>query len=165
MGDHIKTASALIFLALLASASIGQDQARGWAWAGIAASTLENQSSPAPAPAPAPKPGDICPACNGSGKVGDGRIFTTCLDCNGTGKISKAVGVLQGVVGQILGSSDCPDGRCDLLKPKAAALPSPQVQLPSSPCPGGVCPTPSSSQRVYRPPQPQTMRRGWIFRR
>jgi hypothetical protein len=163
----MRTVSALILLALLASASIGQDkdQARGWAWAGIAASTLEHQSKPTPKPDKTP--GSVCPSCQGSGKVGDGQVFATCLDCNGTGVVpARSVGVLQGVVSQILGSNDCPDGRCDLLKgPRPAALPSPQVQLPSSPCPGGICPAPSSPQRVYRPPQPQTMRRGWIFRR
>lgn len=29
---------------------------------------------------------DICPACNGAGEVGDGRIVVKCADCDGTGK-------------------------------------------------------------------------------
>ena len=163
----MRTVSLLVLLALLASAGAAQDktQAQGWAWSGIAATTLEHQGSPAPAPAP--KPGDVCPACNGSGKVGDGRVFQTCLDCNGSGKVAQErPGVLQEVMAKVLGSNGCPDGRCDLLKvTKPAALPSPQSSVPVGGCPGGICPVPQSTQRVYRPPQPQMMRRGWIFKR
>jgi len=36
---------------------------------------------------PAPKPGDKCPVCNGSGQVGDGRVFAPCGSCKGTGKV------------------------------------------------------------------------------
>ena len=34
---------------------------------------------------PTPKPG-VCQNCDGSGKVGDGRIVITCPVCKGTGK-------------------------------------------------------------------------------
>ena len=30
---------------------------------------------------------EICPICDGTGKVGDGVIFATCRTCNGTGKV------------------------------------------------------------------------------
>lgn len=43
--------------------------------------------TPLPGPGPAPKPGDICPNCNGKGKVGDGTVFVTCQPCKGTGKV------------------------------------------------------------------------------
>lgn len=34
-----------------------------------------------------PKPvSDKCETCNGTGKVGDGRVFSICRDCNGSGK-------------------------------------------------------------------------------
>lgn len=36
---------------------------------------------------PAPKPGEKCPICNGTGKVGDGKVFATCGSCKGTGKV------------------------------------------------------------------------------
>ena len=29
---------------------------------------------------------DVCPACNGAGEVGDGRIMVKCEECDGTGK-------------------------------------------------------------------------------
>lgn len=31
--------------------------------------------------------GDTCPDCDGTGKVGDGRVFTECLNCGGDGKL------------------------------------------------------------------------------
>lgn len=40
----------------------------------------------------------ICPDCDGSGKVGDGRVFTECLHCGGDGKLDTN---LQG--------DDCPE--------------------------------------------------------
>ena len=40
------------------------------------------------APAPA---GDQCDNCDGTGKIGDGRIVMTCPVCKGTGKKAKSV--------------------------------------------------------------------------
>lgn len=45
----------------------------------------------APSPAPA---GDACENCNGTGKIGDGRIVMTCPKCKGTGK-ACATGVCR----------------------------------------------------------------------
>ncbi len=50
-------------------------------WASLSASDVS------PAPGPKPKPGDVCPQCNGTGTVGDGRIEVKCLECNTTGKV------------------------------------------------------------------------------
>lgn len=33
---------------------------------------------------------DVCEDCDGTGKVGDGRIFTECLNCGGDGKIDES---------------------------------------------------------------------------
>lgn len=52
---------------------------------GLAASGAES----GPAPAPSPKPGDTCPNCKGTGKVGDGTVFVTCAACDGTGKVPQ----------------------------------------------------------------------------
>lgn len=48
-------------------------------WAVAAA--LPSNDKPAPSPSD-----DKCQNCNGTGKVGDGRIAVTCRVCNGTGK-------------------------------------------------------------------------------
>jgi hypothetical protein len=43
---------------------------------------------PGPGPAPRPQPGDVCPECEGRGKVSrDGSVFTVCLPCRGTGRV------------------------------------------------------------------------------
>ena len=47
-------------------------------------------ASRAAPPAPTPDAGK-CSNCNGTGKIGDGRIVMTCPECNGTGKVVKSV--------------------------------------------------------------------------
>lgn len=46
---------------------------------------------------PAPQ-SDVCENCDGTGKIGDGRIVMQCPVCKGTGKKPKA--------------QPCPDGKC-----------------------------------------------------
>lgn len=184
----MRTISVLIVL-MLGNLALGQqlERSKGWAWSGIAATTLENRNKPEPAPAP--KPGDVCPSCKGEGRVGDGRIFTKCLDCNGTGKVPsaslqsfrqqtnqriEALGTIAGIPATEIVSEYCADGRCDLppYSWPSAGLPvqsAPMARIESAPvvsqaCPGGVCPIPQSAQ-TYRSYQPQVVRRGWIFRR
>jgi len=53
-------------------------------------------------PSPAPV-SDDCENCNGTGKVGDGRIVSTCRACGGTGKTPKSV---------IIGGTVCTSGSC-----------------------------------------------------
>ena len=45
---------------------------------------LRQEISPTPA-------SDACENCNGTGKIGDGRIVMTCPACGGTGKQVKSV--------------------------------------------------------------------------
>ena len=55
---------------------------------------------------PAPKPvGGQCRNCNGTGKVGDGKIVMTCQACNGTGKEPVSV---------LVKPKPCTTGRCPL---------------------------------------------------
>lgn len=42
--------------------------------------------SPSPAPKPV-VPGGKCDACNGTGRVGDGRVSVPCQKCGGDGKL------------------------------------------------------------------------------
>lgn len=130
---------------LVGASAVGQEVQTGWAWAGIASVTLGRSIAPAPSPAPTPKPGGQCKSCNGTGKVGDGRVSQTCRDCNGTGRI---IGV---PVSRILQQA------ADIyLEPS-------RVQLQE--CPDGVCPLPPTRSQLYQHPQQQTVRRGWIFKR
>ena len=56
---------------------------------------------------PAPKPvSGQCRNCNGTGKVGDGKIVMTCQACNGTGK--EPVSVL------VKPRAPCTTGKCPL---------------------------------------------------
>jgi len=55
--------------------------------AGIAGLVCSFDDDSSPSPSPAPQPGDMCPTCNGTGRVGDGTVSSKCLDCDGTGKV------------------------------------------------------------------------------
>jgi hypothetical protein len=54
----------------------------------------EVDNTPAPSPTPKPKPGEPCPECDGTGKLGDGRVGVPCSDCNGTGKVPRPRSIL-----------------------------------------------------------------------
>ena len=48
---------------------------------------VAKEEPPLSVPSPdKPDKGDICPACDGVGKVGDGTVMFKCNDCNGTGR-------------------------------------------------------------------------------
>jgi len=56
--------------------------------------------------APSPKPvSGQCRNCNGTGKVGDGKIVMTCQACNGTGKEPVSV---------LVKPKPCTTGKCPL---------------------------------------------------
>lgn len=81
--------TALALVLLVPSIAIAQQptgQARGWAWALLGAIGLEQADTPAPMPTPSGQ----CPQCDGTGKVGDGRVWSICKECDGTGKINTA---------------------------------------------------------------------------
>ena len=40
---------------------------------------------------PTPAPSDVCDNCDGTGKIGDGRIVLECPACKGTGKRKTAL--------------------------------------------------------------------------
>lgn len=61
-------------------------------------SVLRSRGIMPPAPAK-----DACDNCDGTGKLGDGRIVMTCPVCKGTGKKMKSVLV-----------QPCQDGKCRL---------------------------------------------------
>lgn len=87
---------------------------------------IEVQSRVTPTPTPND---DKCENCNGTGKIGDGRIVHPCPACDGTGKKPKSL-VLETpvVIGPVVKPSppvtkpapgrvpvqNCPDGRCPL---------------------------------------------------
>jgi DnaJ-class molecular chaperone len=48
---------------------------------------IANRAAP---PAPKPDAGK-CSNCNGTGKIGDGRIVMTCPECKGTGKTAASI--------------------------------------------------------------------------
>lgn len=52
----------------------------------LATNSIDSTPSPTPTPNPAPNPGPKkCENCNGTGRVGDGRVFVPCPVCGGTG--------------------------------------------------------------------------------
>ena len=48
---------------------------------------VAKEAPPLAVPSPdKPDQGDLCPACDGKGQVGDGTVMFKCNDCNGTGR-------------------------------------------------------------------------------
>lgn len=86
-------------------------------WAVAAATPISEKPSPTPSD-------DKCPNCNGTGKVGDGRVAVTCRVCNGTGK--KKVGEISAAspdVGQPPAPSQSPQP-----SPKKPNIPAPSAK-------------------------------------
>jgi RecJ-like exonuclease len=54
---------------------------------------------------PAPAISTDCMNCRGTGKVGDGRVMSTCPVCNGTGKVTPATQPAAA-------APPCKDGTC-----------------------------------------------------
>ena len=57
---------------------------------GARLAVLYRTKPPSPAPAPPPE-SDACENCNGTGRIGDGKIIMTCPECRGTGKKARSV--------------------------------------------------------------------------
>jgi hypothetical protein len=76
-----------------------------------------------------PKPGDDCSVCNGTGKVGDGRVFATCGSCNGTGKVPATSTITK------CGNPFCTCANCTcrpcICAPAIAAKPEPVAEAGS----------------------------------
>lgn len=96
-GGLILIAAALAFVlyqqnspSVVAIGSSDPDHARAYVAGDMAFSGAMTAPGPSPTPEPAPGPRQ-CPVCNGTGKVGDGRIFVDCGTCGGTGVITKKV--------------------------------------------------------------------------
>jgi len=70
----------LAYLPGCSTADVDAARFDGWAAAVAGASKM-----PTSKPTPTPTPDGKCISCGGTGQVGDGVIFSVCLDCNGTG--------------------------------------------------------------------------------
>ena len=66
----------------------------------VARAIVQLQNTPAPKPV-----SGQCRNCNGTGKVGDGKIVMTCQACNGTGKEPVSV---------LVKPKACTTGKCPL---------------------------------------------------
>ena len=93
----------LIGSLLATGAAIKSEDVEGYLYSRAGVSVMQKTEAPAPAPTPSGK----CETCNGTGKVGDGRVFSTCLDCGGDGIASAAHGLPFVSV-----QDACADGQC-----------------------------------------------------
>lgn len=81
---------ALVALACLVASGCGVVEPQppgkkleGWSYAVSSIAIMDNRQS---TPDEEPEPGK-CSTCNGTGRVGDGRVFVECQDCGGDGVI------------------------------------------------------------------------------
>jgi hypothetical protein len=107
----------------------------------------------APTPTPQPSPSGKCENCNGTGKVGDGRVSVTCAACNGTGRATTAAPCPCEVCDCI--GCECPSEPIEQPEPAQHPIPSPAARAPvqasASSCAGGSCGTGSGLFRgIFR---------------
>lgn len=81
MGNRGKVIGFVLSAVALPGALVAQESIEGWLYsrAGVAVYQSDD-ASPAPAP-----PSGKCETCNGTGRVGDGRVSVACMDCGGDG--------------------------------------------------------------------------------
>ena len=79
-------ALALLLLGCVSAEPIDPSLVADLACEGARVAVLYRTLPPSPSPAPA---SDACENCNGTGKIGDGKIMNTCPVCKGTGKKPK----------------------------------------------------------------------------
>lgn len=92
MDYRLVIAACLLCVGCGAPAELDTDEVDGWA-----ASVAGTAADTPPVPDDTPTPGGKCQTCNGTGKVGDGRVFSMCLDCDGKGVIESTPEDTQGV--------------------------------------------------------------------
>lgn len=125
-------------------ASLDKDFADGYAYALIASSTKPQTIVPTPPLPTPPKPdSDKCTNCNGTGKVGDGRVFVDCSECGGDG----VMGLSRVSVPNCKCPPDCACG-CKVtgvcLCDNKAKTQQVNTQVTTQVCKDGVC-SPSAS--------------------
>ena len=81
------TISVLHLIAAALFSGCEQSSMADWGPAVAVAAGASTVDGDLPDTPPKPKPGDVCPNCNGRGKVGDGTIETRCVPCDGTGRV------------------------------------------------------------------------------
>lgn len=130
---------------------------QGWAYTMAGVAILDNADAP---DSPSPEPGGKCPNCNGTGKVGDGRVFTDCLECGGDGVLDSGEVALDDPGDPLPGGipSTGPE-------PVVGMEPQGTIDAPvsTSVCgPSGCTTMPANRSRVYTPRRPGLLRR--VFR-
>lgn len=132
---------------------------QGWVYAMTGVATMDNVDSP---DTPGPQPGDKCPNCNGTGKVGDGVVFTDCQECGGDGVLDADEVALDAP-----GSPGVPGITATSTSPAVGSVQQTQVITRGSTtiCGPSGCytvPGPADRSKVYTPQRPRMLRR--LFR-
>lgn len=82
MGNRGKVIGFVLSVVGLPSVLIAQESIEGWLYSRAGVAVYRSDDA---APAPEPQPSGKCETCNGTGRVGDGRVSVVCMDCGGDG--------------------------------------------------------------------------------
>ena len=91
---------------LTGSAAVSHNDVEGYLYSRAGVAIMQPDQA-----VPQPAPSGKCETCKGTGRVGDGRVFTECLDCGGDGIASTGSPISFVAVQDVV----CENGVCRIV--------------------------------------------------